>query len=129
MQPLGAPARPSWSVGHACLLGGGVVTLAAALGAWQFSATPAGPSWVDEAGIRELVRASSLDAVLRAWQVFEQSGPQPPPPNQERRAQATSRIAGLLWIIASVGAVVAVAGAVSILTLVDASPGRHEPGP
>lgn len=119
-----AATRRPWSIGHACLLAGGIVALAASLGAWQYGPTPTGSSWVDEVAIRTLVRSSNLDAVLRAWQVFERNGPQPPPPNQERRERAASTIAGLLWVIASAGAVVAAGGAVSILATRVASPGR-----
>lgn len=92
------------------------MALAASLGAWQYGSTPTGSSWVDEVAIRQIVRSSSLDAVLRAWQVFERNGPQPPPPNQERRERAASTIASLLWVIASAGAVVAAGGAAAILS-------------
>jgi hypothetical protein len=117
-------ARRPWSIGHACLLAGGIVALAASLGAWQYGSTPTGSSWVDEVAIRQLVRSSSLDAVLRAWQVFERNGPQPPPPNQERRERAASTIASLLWVIASAGAVVAAGGAAAILSTRLAPPER-----
>ena len=119
-----AGARRPWSIGHACLLAGGIVALAASLGAWQYGSTPTGSSWVDEVAIRQLVRSSSLDAVLRAWQVFERNGPQPPPPNQERRERAASTIASLLWVIASAGAVVAAGGAAAILSTRIAPPER-----
>ena len=100
------------------------MALAASLGAWQYASTPAGSWWVDEVAIRQLVRSSSLDAVLRAWQVFERNGPQPPPPHQERRERAASTIASLLWVIASAGAVVAAGGAASILSTRVAPPAR-----
>lgn len=100
------------------------MALAASLGAWQYGSTPTGNSWVDEVAIRQIVRSSSLDAVLRAWQVFERNGPQPPPPNQERRERAASTIASLLWVIASAGAVVAAGGAAAILSTRLAPPER-----
>jgi hypothetical protein len=112
--PRGPLTGRRWSFGHACMLAGGVVAVSAALAAARFGTAP-GPQSVNERGIREMVAATDFETVLRAWKAFEQMGPQAGPPDWERRYQATTTIARLLWVVAGAGAVLATVGGALIL--------------
>lgn len=119
----GPGGRSGWSVGHACVLAGGVVAATAALAAMRFDSGP-GPRSVNEPAIREMVAATDLDTVLRAWKAFEQMGPQRGPPDLERRFQATTTIARLLWVVAAAGGLLAAIGGAVML----AAGSRAQPG-
>lgn len=112
--PRGPVTGRGWSFGHACMLAGGVVAVSAALAAARFGTAP-GPQSVNERGIRDMVAATDFETVLRAWKAFEQMGPQAGPPDWERRYQATTTIARLLWVVAGAGAVLATVGGALIL--------------
>lgn len=116
----GAPSA-NWSAGHACILAGGLVAALAGLAAWWMTAsTPVAPP-INEAGIRAAVEASPLESVLAAWRSFDQFGLPPPElvgdPRIERRTQATSMLAGLLWGIAAVAGLIALGGVAALLAV------------
>ncbi len=108
-----------WSVGHACVLAGGLVAGLATLAGWGVTVSAPRTPPVNEAGIRAAVEASNLEAVLAAWRHFDQFGLPPPEMvgdrRSERRAQATTMIARLLWGAAALAGLIAIGGAATLL--------------
>lgn len=119
------PGGSGWQAGHAWTLIGGVIAVIAAVAAGLLSRFDGGASrrLPDETVIRAAVESADPVMIHKAWLAVKKSGVDRGAVAEEmlvrQAADSVGRVAMLLWAVAAMGAMAAVAG--SIATLVKSS--------
>lgn len=112
------PATPRWHAGHAWMLICGVIAAMAALAALLLSRFDGGASrrLPDERLIRTAVESADAVMIHKAWLAVKRSGVDRGAVAEEilvqQAADSVGRIATLLWAIAGVGGLAAMAGGI-----------------
>jgi hypothetical protein len=111
------PSGPRWRPAHAWLFVGGLVAVAAAIAAALVGSFDGGASvrLPDEQVIRRVIEASDAATIHAAWRSLRQSsvdrGAMPAELLVQRAAGSAGRIAMLLWAVAALAGLAALAGA------------------
>jgi hypothetical protein len=121
VQPtVAAATRRPWSAGHACGLAGLALALATGTGALAIDLSLRRAAAAEHAQIRSAVSAAPADEIVATWWMIAARGlsPMPDPATAAamRRARALSMASRLLWVGAGAGIVLALGGAVALVT-------------